>query len=437
LEFKINDISLTEKEIEVTLPFDEIKTEVESEVKKQTKSIQIAGFRKGKVPPSLIKKMYGDALEHEASEKVANHQFWEIAKGNHLHPIGQPTMTDIKFKPGEDLFFKVKYEVVPNLEVKDYTGLDVEIPKFDVKDDEIEAEIKYILKANSTNEETDTVGDDKNYILDVEMKRVDENGEVYEGTKPENIQIDLTNERVQQEIIDNAKGKKTGETFSFTFTDEHTDKDENGEEKKHSEKYIYSAYIKGIKKILAPELNEELIKKVTKDKVTNETDLRAEIRKDIQAYYDQKTEEMTQDKLIGLIVKNNDFIPPVTLVNNILEDMVKNEEEAAKKQGYKKYDKVEASNRLRKSAEYNVKWYLIKDAIQKKENITISDEELNELAVKDAEKTGIAVDKLINYYKSSNYSEKLIDKKIYDFLKEKSNINNVDPEKLSQKETKE
>ncbi len=417
MEYKINDISLTEREIEISLPFDEIKTDVETEVKKQTKNIQIAGFRKGKVPPTLIKKMYGDALEYEASEKVANHQFWEIAKENHLHPIGQPAMTDIKYKPGEDLFFKVKYEVVPKLDVVDYTGLTIEIPKFEIKDDEVDAEIKYILKANSTNEEAEEVGDSRNFILDVEMKRVDENGKVFEGTKPENIQIDLNNERVQQEILENSKGKKVGESFGFSFTDERTEKDENGDEKKVSEKYIYSAFIKGIKKVLTPELNEELIKKVTKDKVTNESDLRAEIRKDIQSYYDKKTEEMTQDKLINLIVKNNDFVPPVTLVNNILDEMVKNEEEASKKQGYRNYDKTEAANRLRKNAEFNVKWYLIKDSIHKKEDITISDEELNDLAVKDAEKTGIAVDKLINYYKSSNFNEKLLDKKIYDFLK--------------------
>ncbi len=437
MEYKINDISLTEREIEISLPFDEIKTDVETEVKKQTKNIQIAGFRKGKVPPALIKKMYGDALEYEASEKVANHQFWEIAKENHLHPIGQPAMTDIKYKPGEDLFFKVKYEVVPKLDVVDYTGLTIEIPKFEIKDDEVDAEIKYILKANSTNEEAEEVGDSRNFILDVEMKRVDENGKVFEGTKPENIQIDLNNERVQQEILENSKGKKVGESFGFSFTDERTEKDENGDEKKVSEKYIYSAFIKGIKKVLTPELNEELIKKVTKDKVTNESDLRAEIRKDIQSYYDQKTEEMTQDKLINLIVKNNDFVPPVTLVNNILDEMVKNEEEASKKQGYRNYDKTEAANRLRKNAEFNVKWYLIKDSIQKKEDITISDVELNELAVKDAEKTGIAVDKLINYYKSSNFNEKLLDKKIYDFLKGKNNINSVEPEKLLQKEKKE
>ena len=46
--------------------------------------------------------------------------FWKVAEENHLNPIGQPRMTDIKFNPGKELFFKVKYEIIPELEVKDY-----------------------------------------------------------------------------------------------------------------------------------------------------------------------------------------------------------------------------------------------------------------------------------------------------------------------------
>ncbi len=60
--------------------------------------------------------------------------------------------------------------------------------------------------------------------------------------------------------------------------------------------------------------------------------------------------------------------------------------------GYKNYDKTEGNKRLAKSAEVEVKWYLIKDSIQKQENISMSDEELNDLATKDAEQTGIAVE---------------------------------------------
>ena len=433
MEFKINELSLTENEVEVTFAYDEIKDNIDGEVKKQSKKIQIPGFRKGKVPVSILKKMYGDSLEYEASEKVANNRFWELAENQHLHPLGQPRLTDLKFKPGEDFSFKVKYEVMPKLEVKEYTDLVIEIPELIVKDEDVDAEIKNILKSNSTNEESGEVGDDNNYIIDVEVIRVNENGELYPDTKPEKIQIDLSNDRVQADIINNSKGKKIGESFNFTFTDKRKEKDEQGNEKEVSELFNYSAKINGIKKIIVPELNEELIKKVTKDKVSNETDLRTEIRKDLQTYVDQRTDELINDKLIGLIIKNNDFNPPSTLVANILDDLVKRDEESFKKQGYGKYNREEALKRLKPVAEIDVKWYLIKDAVEKKEGIKISDEELQKLAEEDTVKTGISVDKLLNYYKSSNYSERLLDKKLLDFLKERNTINKVSPEMLSQK----
>src|SRR5690606_9049991 len=230
MDIKINEISLSEKEVEVTASYDEIKKGIDTEVQKQTKKIQIRGFRKGKVPLQIIKRMYGDALEYEASEKVANDQFWEIAKEKHLHPIGQPQLVDIKFNPGENLSFKVRYEVMPELDVKDYTGLNIEVPNFEVKDEEIQAEINHILNSNRALEEVESVGDDRNYLLDVEVNRVDENGEPYAGSKSEPLQIDLTNQGVLQEIVENSKGKKIGETFSFSFVDEHTHKNEKGEE---------------------------------------------------------------------------------------------------------------------------------------------------------------------------------------------------------------
>ncbi len=436
MEFKINEISLTEKEVEVTLAYDEIKDKIDSEVKKRSKNIQVPGFRKGKVPVNMLKKMYGDALEYEASEKVANSRFWEIAESEHLHPIGQPFLTDLKFKAGEEFSFKVKYEIMPKLDVKDYSGLEIEIPELTVRDEDVETEIKQILNSNSTTEEVNEVGHDKNFVIDVEVVRVDENGGIFPDTKPEKLQIDLANERVQAEIADNAKGKKIGESFNFSFTDKRKEKDEEGNEKEVSEKFNYSANINGVKKIIYPELNEELIKKVTKDKVSNEAELRTEIRNDIQAYVDQRSDELIADKLIGLIVKNNDFNPPSSLVANVLEDLVKREEESFKKQGYGKYNKEEAQKRLKPVAEMDVKWYLIKKAIQEKEKLSIGDEELQKLAEQDAEKTGISVDKLLNYYKSSNYADRFLDKKLMDFLKEKNKINKVAPEKLTPKEEK-
>lgn len=419
------------------LSYDEIQADIELEVKQQTKKLELPGFRKGKVPATMAKKIYGDALEHEAAEKVANTKFWDVAKENNLNPIGQPVMTDLKFNPGENLNFKVKFEVLPELDVKDYTGQSIEVPDLKVTDEEVQKEIDYIIKSNSTTEEVEQADDGTNYILDVEMLRLNDDGNPIEGSKGENLQIDLSKEEIKPEILEKAKGKKPGDSFTFTFDDKLKIKNKDGKEETVNETYNYKAVVKAVKKISLPELNEELIKKVTKDKFNNEVDLRNVIKKDFTNYYAQKTDEYTLNRLIGTITKNNDFTPPPSMVNNILEEMVKSEEERLKKEGYQKFSSDDLNKHLQPSAENEVKWYLIKNEILKKENLEVSDSDLEELAKKDSEKTGLPVEKIMNYYKTSQQSEKFLDKKLFDFLKEKNNINKVDPEKLAQTEKEE
>ena len=157
MEYNVLEISSSEKEVEIKLQYDEIKKEIEEEVKKQSKKIQVPGFRKGKVPASMLKKMYGDALEYEASEKIANSFFWKVAEENQLKPIGQPTMTDLKFDPEKELFFKVKYETIPVLEVKDYKGISFDIPDLVVGEEEVKKEIDYIIKSNKSLEDANEI----------------------------------------------------------------------------------------------------------------------------------------------------------------------------------------------------------------------------------------------------------------------------------------
>jgi trigger factor len=435
LETKVNDLNTSVKELEVTLSYNEIKEDIDSEIKKQTKKIQLPGFRKGKVPISIIKKMYGDALEHEASEKVASSRFWEIAKEKQIMPIGQPTLTDIHFHPNEELHFKVQFETYPVLEVKDYTGQEIEIPDFVVRDKEIEQEIKYIQQANAVQEDAEVVGEE-NFIIDIDLLRIDDKGEPFEGAKKQNIKVDLSDPKINPELVKNAKGKKVGDTFTFTFKNEAPPQKEGTEQKKSEEVLNFSAAVTSIKKNILPELTEELIKKVTKDKVTNEADLRESIRKDIQDYYDRQNDSILRNKLINLIVKKNDFVPPKTLINNLLQDLIKNEEEQAKKEGNRLFNRDEAKNRLLPFAELEVKWFLLKNEIQKKENMEIAEETLKDLAKKEAVTTGLSEEKLINYYKSPNYQNTLLEQKLFDFLKEKNTVTKVDPEKYSQKEEK-
>ena len=431
MKFTINDLSQSEQEIGIELSYEEIKAELNAEVNKEAKKIQLPGFRKGKVPANILKSRFGDALEYEASEKVATQQFWKVAKDNELKPIGTPVLTDIQFNPGKDLNFKVKFEIIPIIDPKDYTDLEIKIPDYVVSEHEVEHELEHILKSNSTTEDVDVVGDGEFFIIKVDLQRITENGEPFAGSKPETLDIDLSNYRIQPEIRDNAKGKKVGESFTFAFNDERINKNGEGSDEKVSESFLYKAELKDIKKIVLPELNEELVKKISKDKVTSPQEFKEEIRKDFTNYYNQRTEEFIHRKLMSSIVSNNEFKPPSSLVQNVLQELIKQEEENGKRMGMKNTDKNILKERLLPSAEFEVKWYLLKNLIQKKENLKFSEEELNDLAAKDAEKTGLAIDKLINYYKSSNVTDKLVDKKLFDFLKEKNNIVKVAPENLS------
>lgn len=429
MEYNVNEINASEKEVEIKLSYDEIKESIENEVKKQTKNIQVPGFRKGNVPRYILKKMFGDALEYEAADKVATEFFWKVADEKDLRPIGKPAMTSLDFEPEKHLTFKVKYETVPNITVQNYKDIEIEVPDFVVNDEEVQKEIEYILKANQVTEDADVIGDDRNYQVEVEIYRTDENGNILPDTKPEKLTIDLTNEQIHPQIVENSRGKKVGESFSFQFSDTRKQANIEGIEEEVTENYYYTAKILSIKRVVLPELNEELVKKVTKDRLSDVEAFKDEIKKDIQKYYDQRVEEITRSRLLSEIIKNNEFIPPQTLVNNVLEEYLKSEENYAK-QNKIPFNKDEARNRLRRNAENEVKWYLIKEQIQKTENISVSENELKEFATKEAEQTGLSVEKLLNYYKASNQIERILDEKLFDFLKANNRIKRVDPKTL-------
>jgi len=436
LESKINVIDESLNEIEVTLEYSEIKGDIEKEVVKKSKSVQIQGFRKGKVPLPIIKKMYGDALEYEASEKVANDNFWKQVKEQDLKPVGEPKLVDINFEPNVKLSYKVQYDVLPVLDVKNYTGFDIEIPDFNVKDEEVDAEIDYIKNSNSEVVDAEVV-EDKNYQITLDLQRVDDDGNEIPGAKSENIQVDLKNPNVNTDLAEKSIGKKVGDVFDFAFTDKIKVKDNEDENAEAVEIFNYKATVKAVKKVTLPEMTEELVKKITKDRFSSEADLREDIKKDLQNYYTQQVSNITQNKLAEQVVNNNPFKAPKTLVHNMLHSLMDDEEQRAKKEGYTKYDRHEAHHRLEKNAEWIVKWFLLKQEIIKKENLEVTEAEIKELAEKDAATTGISVDKLMNYYNSPSYKDKLSDKKVFDFLTEKNNIIKVDPIELSKKEKEE
>ena len=424
MEIKVNELTASEHEVEVTLQYKEIKPEIEEAYKKESKNISLPGFRKGKVPMHMLKKMYGEAIEYKAAEEIANKKFWDVVDEKGLKPISTPQLNDLNFNIDEKLFFKVKYEVIPELELKDYKGVTVEKPIFKVKDEDIDREVDTILKSKAKFEEAETV-EDNNYRITADLQKLDDDGNDVEGAVSNDLAIDLSDPKVNPEIVKKAKNKKAGSKFKFTFEDEH----KHGEEV-HKEKFSYRATVKKVEKIVLPEPDEKLILELSNNQSKTLDEFKAQIRSNFENYYEGQSENILINSLLSQVVENNSFEPPAGYVEVIEKRLLEQERENAKKYNAP-FNEESVKENIKPRAVWNSKWQIILDNICKAENIEVTDADLEEIAVKEAENTGISKEKLVKYYKDIRQDEVLREEKVINFLKENAKIKEVDPEKKS------
>ncbi len=429
MEKKVNELSVSEHEIEVTLAYDEILTEIEEAYKKERKKLALPGFRKGKAPIPLLKKMYGDAIEYQAAEEIANKKFWDVVESENLDPISTPALTDLDFVINEKLFFKVKYEVKPALELKDYTGLEIEKPVFKLREEDIEKEIDTMLKSKAIFEEAEKV-ENNDAKITVDLQKLDDDGNAVEGSKSENMQVDLSDDKVNPEIREKSLNKKVGDSFKFTFTDEH----KHGEEV-HKETYHYEATIKKIEKMIKPEITEELIEEISNKKSKTLDELKDQLRKNYTDYYEQQSERIFVNGLLNKIVENNDFDPPKGYVEMLRKRLIEMEKENAKRYNMP-FNEQDPQAQFDKRAEWNAKWEIIMGNLAKKENIIVEDSELEKLAEEESKQTGISTEKLVKFYKDSKKQDGMLEEKVLTFLKEKNTAKEFDPEEKKAKEEK-
>ncbi len=423
MEKKINELAKTEHELEITLTYDEIKPEIEDAYKKERKKISLDGFRKGKAPMHIIKKFYGDAIEYQAAESISNKKFWDIVETDSLNPISTPKLIDIDFVRGEKLSFKVTYEVKPELELKDYKGLEIEKPILKVRDEDVENELNKILKPEITYTEVDKI-EDKDFRFVANLQRVNEDGTPFEGSRNESLTVDLSEPTVNLELQEKAIGKKVGDKFDFSFVDEH----KHGEET-HKEEYKYAIEVIKVEKMVYPEFNEEFVQKISHKKAKSIDEFRGQIKENYEKYYADQSNQIFESTLLNEVVKNNDFNAPLGYVEIMLDRLVEMEKQNAQRYQQQVPDDETLKKNLAQRAEWTAKWQIILENLARIESIEVDDTELEKLAKEEAGKTGISVKKLVKYYKDTNRKESLLEDKVIKFLKENTKVKEVDADK--------
>jgi len=415
LEAKVTQKNQSEKTFEFVLTYDEIKNDLENAIKREAKKIQIDGFRKGKVPVSLVKKRFGYAIEMDECENIANKVYKNYVQDNKVQGLSTPILTDLKYEPEKELKFTIDLEVMPELENLVYKGLEIEKVVMPVTDETVEEEIKRISKSNATLEDADLI-EGLNYYVTYDMVSADA-----PDAKPITLPAVLEELPDDNQLKTLSQNKKNGDTFEFEFVDKHEHTKEDGTKEEHSHSYKYNVTIKDIKKIVEPTFDEEFVKKITGGKFSSLEELKKDIKEQLTVIYNNQAEQATEDNIIRAIIEKNPFEYPKRYAQELLELLVKQDEENSKY--YRTpFNENESRERNKKNSELYAKWFILRELIIKAEGLEVKEEEIEQKAKEYSEKYSVALDKAKELFNRPDRKEKLLFDKLFEFLKNNNNL---------------
>jgi len=400
-------------QIEAKLTYEELIPYFEKYLKKQSKKIKIDGFRPGKAPLGMIKKLYGDSLEYEATEDIPNSVLSDYIKENEIRFAGNAQLLDIDYKPKEELTFKISFDYFPNVEVTNYTGLKFTKKIFKIDDSVIKREMEDLLFKTSEKEMDGQVLDN-NYIVTADIQEIDEGGSPIIGSSAKGVQIFVGDKTIDENLHNVLKDIRENEEREVTL--------------KYDDGQSHFNKIKAVKieKLIYPEINQEYLMRIFgREDIKTEQDLKDYLRKKIEEYYENLSEQVLEENIKSEIIKLNEVKIPSNALNPILEEEY---EKYIKHQKEKHNDseimpKDDYLKEKRPGLIYDFKWLEITKGIIKTENLQITDEVKRKAAEEYSRSYKINIEKLIDMLSGKEeFIEKCESVMVFDFIKSKSEI---------------
>ncbi|HEY3250720.1 MAG TPA: trigger factor, partial [Ignavibacteria bacterium] len=388
MEFRINKLDETKQEVEFEVPYTELEPHFEKSFKKYQKKAQIPGFRKGKAPISMIKRMYGDLLEQGSLEDVANDVFREYLEKNDVKPLGEGSLMDINYEPKQLFTFKVKYEVRPDINIENYKGIEVSKTVYRIDEKMIDEEIEYLRSKHCTYEEAEKAIDEE-YVVTADISKLDDSGIELIGQQDKGVKIYLNDKQLNNELKEQLENIEFGEERVVMIPTEAEGK---------TEKFKIKA-IK-IEKVIFPELNEEFFKHIYhNDEIKTETEFREKVRSELEGIYNNISDQELRNNIVSEMIKLNDVPVPDVLVENVLGSYIEDiKNQNPKRELPKDFDKEEYRKTKRVDAILRVKWYLMRDKIIELEKIEVTDEDMQPLIEADSKRYNLPADKIKGIY---------------------------------------
>ncbi len=211
----VETLSPTRAKLTVEVPFEELKPSLDAAYKKIAQQINVPGFRRGKVPPSVIDRQVGrGAVLDQAINDVLPQKYMEALQSNSLEPLAQPEIEVTKFGDNEDLEFTAEVEVKPEITVPDYDGLEAEVEDAEVTDSDVEEQVEALRGRFAALNDVDRAAADGDFVV-LDLKATHD-GEVVEGAEVSGMSYQVGRGGMLDGLDDALTGMTAGEEKTFS-----------------------------------------------------------------------------------------------------------------------------------------------------------------------------------------------------------------------------
>ena len=425
MKVNMENLSDTQRKLQVIVPADVVKQERNAVFKEIYQVAKVKGFRPGKAPVNVVEAMYKSEILSETMQKLLSNTLEDALREAEVNPINRPEITPPDgIEEDKDFEYTVLFEVLPEIELGQYKELKLKKDKQAVKDEDVDQAILHLREHKAEvkpYEKKKAVKDGDVVIVDFEGFL---DGEPLKDLKRENVQFIVGEKKMIPEFEENVMGMKKEEEKEFDVTyDESFPVEEARGKAVH-----YVLKLKDVLKRTMPKANDELAKGIGLESMD---ELKTKIKEDLGRQLEQQAETKLRKELMDILVENNPSVEvPGSLVQQEAERLVQSVKQNMQQRGVPEMDLDEKTlEEIGDRAVRNVKASLVLGEISRKEELSVSEEEIKESLSNIAQSYNMNTEQIRELYEKNNLLEglegNLAEQKVIDFIIENAEVDEV------------
>jgi trigger factor len=424
MKAELIDLSECKKNLDIEIPPDVVDAEITHIAQEFARRARVPGFRPGKAPIGVVKTRFRDEIVSEMMQHLMPKYFGDAIDERKLDIVQAPQFESVDYNSGKPLRFRAVFEVYPRLSIANYEGIPVQEVSSQVQESEVETALK---KLQEDMAELTPVEEDRT-VQEGDFAEISYSGTIEGSDEPpimgEKAVAEIGGRTTVKEFTENLIGAKVGEerTFNVIYRADYPTARLAGKT------VAYKVKVEALKTKESPELNDEFAQRFGDYKTLDE--LKAKLREDLEKQKRDQAQEQMREKLLEWLEDNNEFELPQSLIERQLQIRVQRLVRDLSRQGINPQrldvDWGKIREDQQQQAMRDVKGSLILEHIAEKENISVSEQEIESEIEKIAGETNRPKEKVKEVLSRDSGLERLRsqirNRKTLDLLQSKARI---------------